>query len=73
MIREEIAQLTEKSDPKLGPISQKFMDTGELWLDPKTGEYVGKAHDGTEVLMGTRGAEKNLERYLKAHPTPKHW
>jgi hypothetical protein len=73
MICEEIGQLIERKSVKLGPISQKLMDKKLIWVDPGTEEYVGKAADGEEVAVGVVGYEKNLENYLKTHPTPKHW
>jgi hypothetical protein len=49
------------------------MREGLIKLDPKTGEYVGIASDGTEVIMGRAGEEEQLERYLRSNPHPSTW
>ena len=35
--------------------------------------YVGKASDNEEVILGNVGYEDDIEKYLKAHPTPDTW
>lgn len=50
---------------------KKLMKSGSIVL--KNGEYIGKAADGEEVSLGSKGEEKTIEKYLKDHPTPKDW
>ena len=51
-------------------ILKKLMKSGKIVL--KNGEYVGKSPDG-EVMLGTKGEEKTLEKYLKDYPNPEDW
>lgn len=65
-----------KRNPKkkkvLSPILDGLAAAGLIWIDSH-GEYVGVARDGVEVSLGMVGYEADVERYLRAHPTPADW
>ena len=50
---------------------QKLIKAKVVFIDNI--EYIGKAVDGKEVSLGNVGDEKQIEKYLKDHPTPKDW
>lgn len=53
------------------PILSSLLERRTIYVDNE--EYVGVASDGTKLGMGVVGAERNLESYLKEHPTPDTW
>lgn len=48
----------------------KLIKSGDIRID--RGEYVGKAKDGVEVLIGEVGDEARIETYLQEYP-PDKW
>ena len=62
------AQKPSSGESRLVP----YLEDGTIWLTG-SGEYLGKAADGTEVNLGMFGYEQQIEEYLKRHPTPDTW
>lgn len=46
---------------------------GIVWFDEATQEYVGRAGDGEQVSLGTRGDEEIMYRYIANRPNPEDW
>lgn len=62
---------SKKGFEKKYPLLQQHLKEGNIFIDKR--EYVGKASDGREVLIGTVGMEDSLEDYLKHFPGPDLW
>lgn len=53
-------------------IFESLKKEGIIYLDD--GVYVGLAHDGVAVQLGTKGYdEEALYRYLESNPSPQQW
>lgn len=50
---------------------QNYLADRVIWIDGR--DYVGRAHDGEYVALGTVGEEAALQRYLEHCPTARYW